>query len=165
MRHVASAWRVAPIFKILSEGYLSIVTSSDIALTGILNSSGGSTDRPADRLGQRVNRLLSNPYGDKSIQRFLNPDAFELPVPGTLGNVGANSVAGPGTWQFDAALSRSFRLTERQRLEFRAEAFNITNSVRMDINKLTINFNSGAFGQVTGALDPRIMQFAIKYFF
>ena len=165
LRHVASGWRVAPIFKILSGGYLSIVTSSDIALTGILNSSGGSTDRPADRLGQRVNRLLSNPYGDKSIQRFLNPDAFELPVPGTLGNVGANSVAGPGTWQFDAALSRSFRLTERQRLEFRAEAFNITNSVRMDINKLTINFNSGAFGQVTGALDPRIMQFAIKYFF
>src|SRR5438067_2311772 len=60
LRHVASGWRVAPIFKILSGGYLSIVTSSDIALTGILNSSGGSTDRPADRLGQRVNRLVSN---------------------------------------------------------------------------------------------------------
>ena len=50
-------------------------------------------------------------------------------------------------------------------MEFRAEAFNLTNSFRMDILKLTNNLNSGAFGQVTGALDPRIMQFALKYFF
>jgi hypothetical protein len=153
LRAVASAWRVSPIFKILSGGYVNIVTSSDIALTGIGIGN------------QRVNQVLPNPYGDKSVKSYLNPAAFALPAAGTLGNAGANSVAGPGTWQFDIALSRSFQLRERQRIEFRAEAFNLTNSFRMDILKLTVNLNSGAFGQVTGALDPRIMQFALKYFF
>jgi hypothetical protein len=122
-----------------------------MALTGIAN--------------QRVSQVLPNPYGDKSIRNYLNPAAFALPAAGALGNVGSNSVAGPGTWQFDVALSRSFQVRERQKLEFRAEAFNLTNSFRMDISKLTVNLNSGNFGQVTGALDPRIMQFALKYFF
>ena len=71
--------------------------------------------------------------------------------------------AGPGTWQFDTALSRTFQFRETQRLEFRAEAFNITNSLRM--NDPITNFNSGIFGQVTSAKDPRIMQFALKYVF
>ena len=130
---------------------MTIITSSDIALTAIAN--------------QRVNRVLLNSYGDKSIKKYLNPAAFALPASGALGNVGSNSVAGPGTWQFDLALSRSFQFRERQKIEFRAEAFNLTNSFRMDISKLTVNLDSGNFGQVTGALDPRIMQFALKYFF
>ena len=128
---------------------MTITTSSDIALTAIA--------------GQRVNQVQGDPYGDKSFKNFLNPAAFALPAAGTLGNAGNNSVAGPGTWQFDMALSRSFQLRERQRMEFRAEAFNVTNSFLM--NNPAINLNSGTFGQVTSAKDPRIMQFALKYFF
>jgi hypothetical protein len=82
---------------------------------------------------------------------------------GTIGNMGRNSIRGPGTWQFDAALSRTFQLRETQKLEFRAEAFNITNGVRMDNPNTVLNTNT--FGQVTSAQDPRIMQFALKYFF
>jgi hypothetical protein len=52
---------------------------------------------------------------------------------------------------------------ETRKLEFRAEAFNVTNSFIM--NTLVTNFNSGNFGQVTSAKDPRIMQFALKYVF
>jgi hypothetical protein len=48
-------------------------------------------------------------------------------------------------------------------VELRAEAFNLTNSYRQD--NPTVDFNSPTFGQVTSALDPRIMQFAMKYFF
>ena len=112
---------------------------------------------------QRVNQVLSDPYGDKSINNYLNPAAFELPALGTLGNMGSNSVSGPGSFQFDAALSREFRFRETQRLEFRAEAFNVTNGFRM--NNPNTSLNSNTFGQVTSAKDPRIMQFALKYFF
>jgi hypothetical protein len=45
----------------------------------------------------------------------------------------------------------------------RAEAFNITNSFRM--NDPITNFNASNFGQVTSAKDPRIMQFELKYVF
>ncbi len=149
LRVLGSGWRVSPIFKILSGGFMNITTSSDIALTAIAS--------------QRVNQVLGDPYGDKSFKNFLNPAAFALPATGTLGNVGVNSIAGPGTWQFDMALSRSFQLRERQRMEFHAQAFNVTNSFLM--NNPTIVLNSGTFGQVTSAKDPRIMQFALKYFF
>jgi len=149
LRILGSGWRLAPIFKILSGDFMSVGTSQDRALTAIT--------------GQRVNQVLTDPYGDKSIKNYLNPAAFALPALGTLGNVGVGAIEGPGSWQFDAALSRTFQIGERQRLEFRAEAFNVTNSFRM--NDPTTNFNSGLFGQVTSAQDPRIMQFALKYVF
>jgi hypothetical protein len=156
-RAVGSNWRFSPLLRINSGQYSNfaaaggIITSSDVALTGI---------NP-----QRVNQILPNPYGNKTARNFLNPAAFLLPAPGTLGNSGFNAIAGPGSWEFDAALSRSFQVRESQRVEFRAEAFNLTNSFRMDPTKLVNTLNSGSFGQVTGALDPRIMQFALKYFF
>jgi Carboxypeptidase regulatory-like domain/TonB dependent receptor len=148
-RAVGSGWRFSPIFKILSGGYLSVTTSTDVGLSGIG--------------GQRVNQILADPYGDKSVKNYLNPKAFAQPAPGTLGNSGAGAIRGPGTWQFDAALSRTFQVREAQKLEFRAEAFNVTNAFRMT-NPTTV-LNSNTFGQVTAALDPRIMQFALKFVF
>jgi hypothetical protein len=151
LRIVGSGWRLSPIFKILSGGFLTMSTNQDRALNGVA--------------AQRVNQLMLNPYGNKTVSNYLNPAAFALPAIGTFGNVTVGSIAGPGLWQFDTALSRTFQIREAQKVEFRAEAFNITNSMRMDINKLTTIYNSSNFGQVTGALDPRIMQFALKYFF
>jgi hypothetical protein len=149
LRTAASGWRFSPIFKIISGQYLSITTTQDRALNGMAS--------------QRVNQILGDPYGDKSVSNYFNPKAFELPALGTFGNMGAYSVLGPGTWQFDAAVSRTFQVREAQKLEFRAEAFNVTNSFHM--NNPVTNLNSGNFGQVTSAKDPRIMQFALKYVF
>jgi hypothetical protein len=60
-------------------------------------------------------------------------------------------------------VSRAFRFGETQRVEVRAEAFNVTNSLRM--SNPSSGLNSATFGQVTSAQDPRIMQFALKYVF
>jgi hypothetical protein len=106
---------------------------------------------------------LPNVYGAKTVADYLNPAAFRQPTNGNPGTIGRGSVRGPGTWQFDVALSRDFVLTERQKLELRAEAFNVTNSMRM--NDPDTSFESGTFGQIRSARDPRIMQFALKYFF
>jgi len=156
-RTLGSGWRIAPIFKILSGDYMSLTTTQDRALTavtGFLNA------------GQRVNQVLGSPYGNKSPSNYFNPAAFELPALGTLGNSGAGAVAGPGFWQFDTALSRTFQLRETKKLEFRAEAFNVTNSFNMNDPTTTgLTFGTGLFGQVTSARDPRIMQFALKYVF
>jgi Carboxypeptidase regulatory-like domain/TonB dependent receptor len=58
--------------------------------------------------------------------RRLNRAAFTAPA-GVQGNLGRNAIAGFGTWQIDASLSRRFVLTERLGLELRADAYNATN--------------------------------------
>jgi hypothetical protein len=135
--------------KILAGDYLTATTTQDLSFYGIA--------------GQRVNQVLTNPYGDKSIKNYVNPAAFAAPALGTFGNAGRSAIRGPRTWQFDVALTRSFQIREAQRVEFRAEAFNLTNSLRMTDPNMVLNTN--VFGQVTSALDPRIMQFALKYLF
>jgi hypothetical protein len=149
LRVVASNWRFSPIVKVMSGSYFSVTTSTDRALDGTPN--------------QKVNQVLGSPYGNKTITNYLNPAAFALPAVGAVGTSGRGSVRGPGTWQFDMAVSRSFQIREQQKVEFRAEAFNLTNSVHWG-NPVT-NLNSGNFGQITSAAEPRIMQFALKYIF
>jgi hypothetical protein len=166
LRLVGSGWRISPILKIRSGDYLSVTTNVDRALNAIVQAGAPSPATPG--IGQRVNQVLASPYGNKTAANYLNPAAFALPAMGTLGNMGRASVRGPGFWQFDLALSRTFQLREAQKVEFRAEAFNLTNSVRL--NDPDTNLNSNTFGQiiptaVSPAFDPRIMQFALKYFF
>src|SRR2546421_250739 len=83
--------------------------------------------------------------------------AFAQSALGTLSNMGAGNVRGPGYWGLDAALARTFQFHESQKVELRVEAFNLTNSFRM-IDP-TVAFNNSLFGKVTTAQDPRIMQF------
>jgi hypothetical protein len=148
LRLIATGWQIAPIFRIMSGQALVIQDTTDPGLIFI------SPQRP---------NVTGNPYGDGSVKNYFNVKAFSKAPAGTLGSLSRGGVFGPGRWQFDVALSRDFRFKESQRVQFRAEAFNLTNGFRMD-NPET-NFNNATFGQVTAALDPRIMQFALKYFF
>lgn len=148
LRAFASDWRFSPLVRIMSGGFYT-VTTRDVALTGVSN--------------QRVNQIMDNVYGDKTVNNYLNPAAFAQPAAGTIGNLAAGSIEGPGYWTLDAALSRMFQLGANQRMEVRAEAFNLTNALRM--KTLVTNFNAGNFGKISAAQDPRIMQFALKYFF
>ena len=105
---------------------------------------------------------------------WLNPAAFAQPAPGSYGNLGANNVLGPGYWEWDEAVSREFSIGEGRRVEIRAEAFNVTNSVRFNNPGQALS-NPATFGKITtsaaslfvGATGggPRIMQFALKYIF
>jgi hypothetical protein len=105
-------------------------------------------------------------YRDKSGRpgtQWLNPAAFGLPALGTLGNLGRATLRLPTAWQFDVALARVFRFRESQSLEFRAEAYNVLNSFRP--GAINTNLASSQFGLIRTALDPRILQFALKYAF
>jgi hypothetical protein len=149
LRAIVANWRLSPILKIGAGSPLNVITTRDITLQGL---------SPL-----RVDQVLPNVYGDKTPGNYLNAQAFAFPKTGTFGNLGSGSVRGPGYWQFNVALTRSFRFGEAQRLELRAEAFNLTNSVIL--NAPQTRFESGNFGKITSAQDPRIMQFALKYFF
>ena len=100
----------------------------------------------------------SNNPGCKGIN---GTNAFSLPAPGVFGNSARNSLRGPGLEDLDVSLSRTFSINERFRLQFRAEAFNLTNTVAFGLPNA--NVSGGSPGVITSlAADPRIMQFALR---
>ena len=156
-----SGWRVSGIFRASSAPWLTVTTSTDIALTG------AGTQRPIQVL---ANPLCANPGPNC----WINPAAFATPAAGTLSPMGRDNVPGPAYFQIDNAVDRLFKITERQNLEFRAEAFNITNSFRAGVplpaltaggSGIGTTFGTPTFGKITSALDPRILQMVIKYTF
>jgi hypothetical protein len=92
--------------------------------------------------------------------------AYTQPPAGTLGNLGRNSVRGPGFTTYNVSLFRSFVLHEQIRLEFRGEAYNLTNSPHF-ANPIS-NVSSANFGQSVNTLsfDPgRRLQVAARILF
>jgi hypothetical protein len=155
MGALVSDWRVAGILNARSGAWLTVGQSlnRDTAGTGIQGTNG-----------QPVNKVLDNPYGDKSLGNYLNPAAFALPALGTLGDAGFFSVEGPGFWTIDVALSRLIPVGGSQNVELRIEAFNLLNNFNWG-NPVT-TLDTPTFGQIqTQGGDPRILQFGVKYGF
>src|SRR5688572_926991 len=148
-RLLASGWRLSGIFRAQSGDQITINTGADRALTGMQN--------------QRVNQVLDDPYGDRSLNNWFNPAAFAQPAVGTHGNSERNAYEGPGKRVVDLSLVRSFLFLDSHRIEARIEAFNAFNWFRWG-NPVN-NFSSATFGRILTADDPRIMQFALKYSF
>jgi hypothetical protein len=83
---------------------------------------------------------------------------------GTLGNAKRTICCGPHISQTDLALLKTIQLSETRRIDFRAEFFNLFNHTQFFTPDG--NTSDGAqFGQVTQARDPRLVQFALKFFF
>ena len=149
MRVLASGWQLSGIVRLRSGPYVSITSGLDQALTGQGN--------------QRAVPLLENPYGDKTLDHYLNPKAFGQPALGTYSPLGATNVLVPGSVQIDMGVTRTFQVRERQSIQFRAEAFNLPNHLNPGLPVTAIN-NSN-FGKIQTAGDPRLLQFALKYVF
>jgi hypothetical protein len=156
VRAIATGWRWSGIYRKSAGSLLPLLAGNDRALNGLEGSNPN----------QRPTLLSQSPYRDRSarpLSGYLNPAAFAQPDIGTLGNTGRNAIQGPGTWAFDMSISRTFQFRERQRLELRAEAYNVTNSFRPGNPNATLN--NANFGVIRTSQDPRILQFALKYVF
>jgi len=80
----------------------------------------------------------------------------------TYGNFPRNAFRGPSRTNFDLEMSKTTSLWgEKAKLEFRAEFFNIFNTVQF--RDPTTSFTSGTFGQISTTYDPRIIQFGMKF--
>ena len=113
--------------------------------------------------------LIGDPSTTGSVQdrlnNWFNPAAFSKPALDVPGSAPRNlSFRGPRINSFDAALLKSFRVTEGQRFEFRLEAQNAFNHpIFADPNG---SFGSTSFGQITGTkVGPRNVQLGFKYYF
>jgi hypothetical protein len=139
-----------------------------------LGVSGQTAGSIISNSGTRPNIAGSISY-PKTVNQWFSGNFSAPPCtaggPGTdcYGNLGFDAVRGPGRNNFDLALLKNFAFTERFRMEFRAEAFNIWNHPQWQGNANTggigTSFGGGNFGQVTNAFDPREMQLALKLIF
>jgi hypothetical protein len=153
LRIVASDWKLSTAITAQTGTFYTVLAGTDQALNG-QNAQDG----------QRPNLILASQYPDhQTVQRWLNPAAFQASALGTFGNLGNDTLLAPGSLQMDVALSRIFRIREMQTLELRGEAFNILN--RANFGPPNVTVNNGNFGQITTATDPRIIQLALKLYF
>jgi carboxypeptidase family protein len=93
--------------------------------------------------------LLSHPVAVPGGVQLLSPAAFCLPVADSPGNLGRNSFIGPGSWNTDMSLGRSFRLPwlgEAGRIQLRADFYNVFNHPNLG-DPIVSNTGFGVFGQ------------------
>jgi hypothetical protein len=88
----------------------------------------------------------------------------EAGIFGYVGNAPRTICCGPGISDTDFAVVKMIRLNERMHMEFRAETFNVFNHTQF-YNPDGNSTDGAQFGQVTQVKDPRLMQFALKFYF
>ncbi len=94
---------------------------------------------------------------------LFNPAAFATPQGLTFGNSGRNFLRNPGRTNFDMGVFKTFHVTERQTVEFRAEGFNVFNHTQW--SGVNHSFGGSNFLYPSGAHLGRIFQFGLKYAF
>jgi hypothetical protein len=148
---VLNDWQINVITAILSGMPFTVTSGTDRSISGIGNDY-------ADLVGN-----ATRPAGADQLAQYFNTAAFTPAALGTFGNLGRNVLRAPGSFNMDISLFKNFKFTEKRYLQFRAEAFNIEN--RANFSAPTSALNSGTFGKITAAADPRVLQFALKLAF
>lgn len=116
----------------------------------IINTNGAAT-------GGYINQSNSN--------AVFNGQVFSNVAPGQTGNVARTLINGPRQFNVNAALLKNIRFTESIRIQLRAEAFNLFNTVNFFNNTQFSDVSSTSFGRITSAAAARQMQFAARFEF
>src|SRR5256885_17179468 len=90
-------------------------------LRAINSAASAANERPNVKAGFSNNPILGGP------DRYWDINAFELGPANERGNLGRNTLIGPDLVAIDASLGKTFKFSERQALQFRAEVFNAPN--------------------------------------
>ncbi len=114
---------------------------------------------------QRPNRIADPELQgeERSTGRWFNTSAFTQSPQFTLGSSSRNPVSGPSYRTVDVMVGKTFAIGERVQTEFRAEAFNLTNTP--SLGNPNGSFGVAAFGAITSARDPRVFELVLKLHF
>jgi len=148
VRWIAGGWKFSGL-SVLESGF---------ALTPTLSAPfAGLATRP--NLITPV-QITGNPHA------WVNPNSFQQPAFGFFGNAGIGSIRGPSEIAFNVAASKSFPVSERVKLEFRMEAFNVADHPNfLNVNTAFNPANTATFGQALTAADPRILEGMLRVSF
>jgi len=170
-RNVLGNWETSGIFTAESGAPLNVTAGVDQSKTGIGQDRAQWSGASAYQKGACTGTTAA-------CRQWLNRSAFSLPTVGTPGNVGKGQFIGPGFWDWDMSAVKNFPFTERFGMQFRAEFFNTFNHTNFSYNAAGVtsggttagsvtqaNPSLASFGEILGAADPRILQFALKFSF
>jgi hypothetical protein len=114
---------------------------------------------------QRPNQVSDPtlPADQRTASQWFNPAAFIAAPVFTLGSASRNPVRGPSYRNVDFALMRRVPVGQSRAVEVRAEVFNLLNTPNLGIPNAIVGASN--FGSITTALDPRVVQMALKFLF
>lgn len=144
LRAVTKDWRLSTIFQVQSGFPFTISVFGDTANAGTLL---GENPTRANYTGAPIFGS-----GTRTADRWFNSAAFATPAAFTFGNVGRNSIYGPGRQTLDLALQREFTVTEKVKFQLRVEAFNALNHTNLGTPNRFVN--TPQFGTITEAATP-----------
>ena len=165
-KRLGSGWQVNTIVSIQTGRPIPIINSTDTSNRFYFNQ------RPNVVPG--VNPILPN---WSPATGYLNPLAFSQPPSGTFGDLGRNSIYGPGYSNWDLSVTKETQLTEKLALQLRAEVFNVLNHPNFALPNHNITPGSGPMGVITQTPDvaqtnpglggggPRVFQLGAKFVF
>ena len=149
-RAVLSGWQVAAITTFESGDALTVTN-------GVTSARDQEPDVPF---------LSGNPNlsgGDRSTYRFFDTSVFSAPRQDVKGNSGVGIVRGPGLNNWNINLSKTFKLVERTKVEFRADMYNAFNHPQWSgLNTTYSDVRGNTFGRVTGARDGRVVSLSLR---
>jgi hypothetical protein len=148
-----------------------------VSASGNSLNAPGSTQR-ADQVKDKVNIIGGAGRG----QSYFDPLAFAPVTQVRFGTAGFNSIRGPGIFNLDLGIFRQFQITERWQIQFRAEAFNATNTPHFanpgaNVSNLQLNpdgsiRNLGGYSEITSlantgrdGIDERVFRFGLRVSF
>ena len=150
VRGILGGWTTAGILTLSSGRLVNLSVQGNPANTG-------SPNRP------NVLRDWRLSSSERSLDEWFDTSAFVKNDPFTFGNAARNLIEAPGRVNLDFAIYKTFNFTERLRLQFRTEAFNITNTPFFGFPNAQVG--NANFGQISSAGRPRNLQFGLKLIF
>jgi len=194
VRGAVNGWQISGVTTIESGMQLSNASSGSNRAFNMVQ--GGATSQDAAHLLGTPNItifpvLVCNPAKNLASNYFANPSCFKPQPVGKLGDASIPYLPGPMYWNSDLAVTKKFKITERQNVEFRASAFNFVNhglqSFTNGDSNLQLQFNDlgqvitgtgcpsisggtpcaakSTFGEATHHVGNRVMELMLKYSF
>jgi Carboxypeptidase regulatory-like domain len=158
MGQLVDDWSISGITQFQSGFPIRLDTEDDnelIASIFFLGTEAPSLVAPFQKLNPKTNGGF-----------LFNPNDFADPPLGQFNNGTQRSICcGPGLEDWDFAIHKKFSIDEERYFQFRAELFNIFNHTNLYNPDGHFSDGPTEFGKITEAQDPRLVQFALKFFF
>jgi hypothetical protein len=172
----ANDWNISGVVQIQTGAMLQFnSTGNNFNLLNTLPNKQTSINITGTPNVQAMPVLTCNPLGNLSANQYLNASCFALPTPGHNGSIMEPEAFGPGFFNTDMSLFKTFQLSEHKSIQFRIEGFNFINHPNATFTSgdpnLNLVFNAAGaqtnalFGIVNSKIGHRIGQLALKFYF